>query len=264
MTDRVVPLQTIVGRARRAGLALLLPVVAACLSLDPPQPSGPLPPGGRHILFIGNSLTYTNDLPGTVAALAASVGDTVRVAAVALPNYAVIDHALGMSSAVDVIKGQSWDFVLLQQGPTTTMINRDTLIIATKALDPFIKASGGRTALFMPWPQQAQPQLFSAVRSSYQAAAQSVSGGVFVPAGEAWRAALEERPDLPLYGFDGYHPGPLGTYLAALVVYEKVTGHDARLLGGTAIAGGVTLSVPEVTVRLLQRVAHETVAKYLD
>lgn len=255
-------IRAIAAKFRKASFALTLPVVAACLSVDAPEPFTPLTPGGHQILFIGNSLTYTNDLPGTVVDLAKSVGDTIRAASVALPNYAVIDHALGLSNAVDVIKAQKWEMVLLQQGPTTTLVNRDTLIIATKALDPYVKAAGGKTAQLMTWPASSSPELFPLVRASSQAAAASVSGGVFIPAGDAWRAALEEQPDLQLYGGDGYHPAPLGTYLAALVVYEKVTGHDARLLPALARVGGATLSVPETTVRFLQRVAHETVARY--
>ena len=247
----------------RIGFALLLPAVAGCLTVIDPVPEiEPLTPGGHHVLFIGNSLTYSNDLPGTLAYLATSVGDTIRTVSVALPNFAVIDHALGLSNAVDVIKSQSWEFVVLQQGPTTTPVNRDTLIIATKALDPLVKAAGGRTAQFMTWPSSDSPQLFPAVRSTSQAAANSVAGGVFMPAGDAWRAALEEDPTIPLYGPDGYHPSPLGTYLAALVIYEKVTGHDARLLSATAAVGGATLGASELTVRFLQRIAHETVAKY--
>jgi hypothetical protein len=36
---------------------------------------------------IGNRLTYTNDLPGTLGALALSAGDTAR--SVAEPNFAI-------------------------------------------------------------------------------------------------------------------------------------------------------------------------------
>ncbi|HEX6575305.1 MAG TPA: hypothetical protein VF042_10080 [Gemmatimonadaceae bacterium] len=243
-------------------IALFAPALVACLSVEGTQEIDTLPPGGHHVLFIGNSLTYTNDLPGTVARLAASVGDTIRVAQVALPNFAVIDHALGMSNALDVIKSQQWELVVLQQGPTTTAINRDTLIIATKLLDPLVKSAGGRTAQLMAWPQSVSPQLFPLVRASSQAAANSVEGGMFIPAGEAWRVALEQDPSINLYGPDGYHPGPLGTYLAALVVYEKVTGYDARQLPGTAAVGGATLTVPETTVRFLQNVAHQVVAEF--
>jgi len=113
----------------------------------------------------------------------------------------------------------------------------------------------------MSWPTSSEPQLFNAVRLSFQAAATSVNG-VFMPAGDAWRAALEANPQIQLYGGDGYHPGPLGTYLAALVVYEKVTGHDARLLPAQAVVAGVTLSTPEATVRFLQGIAHDAVLRY--
>jgi hypothetical protein len=248
--------------ARRRTLFVLLPAVAACLSIEGPRAPATLGEGGHHVLFIGNSLTYVNDRPGTVEDLASRAGDTVRVAMVALPNFAVIDHALGQSNAVGVIKSQSWDYVILQQGPTTLGVNRDTLVIATKLLDPIVKASGGRTAQLMTWPSSDQTALFPQVRTSSQVAAQSVDGGVFIPAGDAWRAALEEDPTLPLYGPDGYHPGYLGTYLAALVVYEKVTGHDARLLPGVAYVSGANIGTPEQVVRMLQRVAHETVLRY--
>jgi hypothetical protein len=249
----------------RLALFGLFPVLAACLSLDVPGPGetdlDELPVGGHHVLFIGNSLTYFNDLPGTVAGLAQSVGDTIRAASVALPNFALIDHALGMSNANSVIKSQKWEFVILQQGPTTVLVNRDTLVLATKMFDPLVRASGGRVAELMTWPTSAEPHLFPAVRASFLAAAQSVNG-VFMPAGDAWRAALEVNPQLQLYSGDGYHPAPLGTYLAALVVYEKITGHDARLLPARAVVGGVQLNTPEETVRFLQQVAHDAVLRF--
>jgi hypothetical protein len=114
----------------------------------------------------------------------------------------------------------------------------------------------------MAWPQSISPQLFPLVLASSQAAANSVEGGVLIAAGEAWRLALERDATIPLYGPDGYHPAPLGTYLAALVIYEKVTGHDARLLPAAAVVAGATLSANETRVRLLQTVAHETAAKF--
>ena len=61
---------------------------------DPTAPVS-LPAGGHHVLFVGNSLTYTHDLPATVAAIAASAGDTIRYRTVAAPNLALIDHLNG-------------------------------------------------------------------------------------------------------------------------------------------------------------------------
>ncbi len=221
-----------------------------------------LEPGSTHrVLFIGNSLTYFNDLPGTVAQLASSVNGTVEVASVARPNFALIDHVNGESNAVEVIQNGDWDYVVLQQGPSSLDLSRDTLILATRLLDPYIRAAGGRSALLMVWPESARFEFFDEVRASYQLAAREVDG-LFLPAGEAWLGAWTLDPQLQLYGSDGYHPSELGTYLAALVVYERITGHDPRSLPAEAIVAGRKLSVPPSRVRLLQRAAHEAVVRF--
>jgi hypothetical protein len=46
--------------------------------------------------------------------------------------------------------------------------------------------------------------------------------GLLLPAGDAWHAAWAEDSGLPLYGPDGFHPSSMGTYLAALVIYEQL------------------------------------------
>src|SRR3954468_22810560 len=104
------------SRARmRAPLALvLLMSLSGCANS-----STPLGPQAQvyHVLFIGNSLTYTNDLPGTVGLLASVAGDSFEVESVAYPNYALIDHIHGPSDAVGLIRNKAWDYVVLQQGP---------------------------------------------------------------------------------------------------------------------------------------------------
>lgn len=78
---------------------------------------------------------------------------------------------------------------------------------------------------------------------------------MFVPAGEAWRVALTSHPTLGLYGPDGFHPSVPGTLLAALVIYERVSGRDVSKLNIPSGAGGVSTA----TWRVLQDVAHATV-----
>ena len=223
-----------------------------------PQPaSGP----SYRVLFIGNSLTYFNDLPATVAQLALSAGQTVEVSSVARPNFALIDHVSGKSNAVEVIQTGGWDYVVLQQGPSSLDLSRDTLVLATRLLDPYIKAAGGRSALLMVWPESTRFEFFDDVRASYQLAAQEVQG-LFLPAGEAWLGAWAEDSQLQLYGPDGYHPSELGTYLTALVVFEGVTGRDAETLPAEATVAGQRLSVSPGRVRLLQRAAHAAVVRF--
>jgi hypothetical protein len=167
-----------------------------------------------------------------------------------------------MSDAVAVIRSGSWDYVVLQQGPTSQQIGRDTLILASRMLEPDVRAAGGRIVQLMVWPAADNRAAFDGVLLSCREAARAVHG-LCLPAGEAWRRAWAIDATLPFYGPDGFHPSPVGTYLAALVVYEGLTGHDARSLPEVALVAGQTLSLSAGTVALLQQVAHETVARLL-
>jgi hypothetical protein len=239
------------------GLALLAALGCfSCLGSATSPALAPLPAGGHHVLFIGNSLTYVNDLPATVAAIAQSAGDTIRVATEAQPNLALIDHLTGGSRAVDHIAVGGWEYVVLQQGPTPRGICRDSLILWTKLFDPLIRAVGAKPALFMTWPAIDQLGIFDDVRTSFQMAAAAVNG-VFMPAGEAWRAALRVDPTLGVYGPDGFHPSPIGTFVAALEIYERITGRDPRTLPPRAFSNGREFALPEPTVRALQSAAHD-------
>ena len=124
---------------------------SACLS-NATSPSPPLVGGGRPVLFIGNSLTYVNDVPGIVQALADSAhGDSLAVETVAEPNFALIDH-WNTGAALAEINRRKWDFVVLQQGPSSVDVNRDTLRLATKLFAPSIAKAGARPVLFSAWP----------------------------------------------------------------------------------------------------------------
>jgi hypothetical protein len=216
----------------------------------------------RRVLFVGNSLTYTNDLPATVAAIARSVSDTMTLVTAAAPNLALIDHLTGGSDAVRQLKNSRWDVVVLQQGPTSSAgVCRDSLVLWTRMFDSLVRPGGGRTALFMTWPAMSQGDVWTGVRTSYQLAAHAVDG-VFLPAGEAWHIALRRHPGLPLYGPDGFHPSPMGSYLAALEIYERLSDGDARTFTPRAFDAGKPLPMSADTIRWLQQAAHEANGAY--
>src|SRR3954471_24402474 len=103
--------------ARRiAPLFLAVLASASCLGQKALEP---LPAGGIHVLFVGNSLTYVNDLPGTLASLGDMGGDTLRVASSVGPGLARVDHLNGATDALARIKQGGWKFVVRQQGPSS-------------------------------------------------------------------------------------------------------------------------------------------------
>ena len=231
--------------------------IAVLLALDPSCSAATSTerPSGLSILFIGNSLTYYNDLPAMVEHLAEAAGDSVRVGMAAQGNTAVIDHTVPGSEALARIDQDRWTHVLLQQGPTPAGICRDTLVIAAMRLAPRIRAAGGRPALFLPWARVASPQSLGPAAESATAAARAV-GGVVVPIGVAWKEALEEDPDLPLYGPDGYHPAPAGTLLAALTVYDRLAGRDVRRIPPAALARIAAVSLGSTQLEAMAAAAH--------
>jgi hypothetical protein len=207
------------------------------------------------ILFIGNSLTYVNDLPDMVRQVSEAEGSSVRVGMMAGPDLAVIDHTNGATDALAEIARGRWDIVLMQQGPTPAGICRDTLVIAVMRLAPAIRAAGGRPALFLPWARRASPQSLDWAAESATAAARAV-GGAVVPIGVAWRKALDADGDMPLYADDGYHPAPAGTLLAALTVYDRVVGSDVRDIDVGKLQAIGSTRLPADRIRTLAAAAH--------
>ncbi len=217
------------GPAWPAIFGLIAAVTATCgnnvsgpdlATFQPPVPEA------LSLLFVGNSLTYTNDLPAMVAALLEDGGHgPVDVRASAYPNYGLQDHWVTPASRGAIDAG-GWDYVVLQQGPSATE-GRPSLLEYTALFDAEIRAGGAQTALYMVWPSTARSFDFDGVSDSYATAAASVGGTLF-PAGEAWRAAWRVDETLALYGGDGFHPSVLGSYLAALAIYQRIDGAEER------------------------------------
>ena len=73
-----------------------------------------------HVLFIGNSLTYVNDLPAVFAALAEAAGRARPfVRAVTGPGLSLEDQ-WNRGDAQKAIAVGGWDYVVLQQGPSAS------------------------------------------------------------------------------------------------------------------------------------------------
>lgn len=138
-------------------------------------------------------------------------------------GFSLADH-WQKGSAQKTIAAGKWDVVVLQHGPSTLAESRDELVRDARRFNEVIRKAGARPALFMVWPLRHRQQDFDRVRGSYALAAKEVKG-IFLPAGEAWRAALRRDPTLQVYT-DDIHPTVTGSYLAALVIYQQLYGQS--------------------------------------
>ncbi|HET7470251.1 MAG TPA: hypothetical protein VFJ81_11270 [Gemmatimonadales bacterium] len=242
-------------RVRAVGLVLLLAAAASCGSTSPSR--GPDPDPDLRILFIGNSLTYVNDLPGMVRQLGASDPTRpVTVASVAFGDYSLEDH-WNRGDALTAIRQGGWDLVVLQQGPSALPESRANLIEWTGRFAGEIRKVGARPAVYMVWPGLARPAAWDSVTDSYAAAA-AAAHAVLFPAGEALRSAHATDPGMPLFDADGFHPLPLGSFGVALVIYAVAA--DVSPTGLAARAG--VASYPPVQVTALESSAADAIARF--
>ena len=114
-----------------------------------------------------------------------------------------------------------WNVVIMQQGPSALPESQVDLRLWAGRFADEARAVGTRPALLTVWPENYRRAALSDVIVSYRSAAEAAGAQLF-PAGEAWHAAWDCNARLPLDGPDGFHPSPLGTYAAALVVYGRL------------------------------------------
>jgi hypothetical protein len=244
-------------RATATALCLVLAGTPSCAGSDVTAPAQN-PPSlgtGARVLFIGNSLTQSNDLPGMVRAMSAAAGLDWDIDAQLVGGASLEDH-WNRGFVQQRIQSGNWDAVVLQQGPSSLPESRANLRQYVGEFDVLIRAAGGRSALYMVWPDHTRISFFDRVRDSYALAASDVSGW-FLPAGEAWRAAWRDEPSLELYGGDGFHPTAAGSYAAALTIFAGLSGRSPAGLPAPA-------TVDAVTAERLQRAAVEALEAYED
>lgn len=232
---------------------LLSLALVACLgNSSAPHLSG----SGAPILFIGNSHTYVNDLPGILQALADSAGgETIATMSIANANYALIDH-WNDGVARTEIEERSWRFVVMQQGWTPAGVCQDTLRLAVQRFSESIRRAGGTPAVLEVWAPASRPGQFTGTIESYRLAAQDVSGLLF-PAAEAWLEVQNREPAYPLYG-DDIHANEAGSYLAALVMYTRIFNRSpVGLPAVLRTRSGVTITLPADVALVLQQVAAD-------
>jgi hypothetical protein len=210
---------------------------------------------GLRLLFVGNSLTYTNDLPQMLGKLLEWGG--VQVAKIeweARPDFGLPDHWTSKTTRKAIETGH-WDYVILQQGPSATE-GRPYLLEYTTLFAEVIRSAGARPAMYMVWPSSQRLRDFPGVADSYRTAA-SENDALLLPVGEAWIAAWKHDSEIRLYGRDGFHPSRLGTYLAALVMFEQFSERDPRTLPARIPGYRKDEELPEALAEVLQQAASE-------
>jgi len=201
-----------------------------------------------RMLFIGNSFTTRNDLPGLLSAIAeAGACATIESRVIAAGGASLRRH--WNAGAADTISDGKWDYVLFQEQSRLPIKNGKRFHENVREFVPVMKESGATMVLFMTWARKHEPENQKLLIDSYNSIGKELAATV-VPVGSAWREMLEKHHTPELYAEDGSHPTLAGSYLAACVFYTTLFDGDLKDLE-TEVGG---LSHEER--RLLQQIAR--------
>jgi hypothetical protein len=187
-----------------------------------------------QILFIGNSFTARNDLPGLIAGLAAARGKSIRHRLISAGGASLRAH-WNAGTARKAINDGPYDLVVLQEQSTLPVKNAKRMRENVQLFDEAIRAAGAKTVLYMTWARRHEPEAQQAITDAYTSIGQEL-GATVVPVGVAWQSFLRKYDQPALHDRDQSHPTLAGSYLAACVFLtvlfnENPVGIDSAVAG---------------------------------
>jgi len=202
------------------------------------------------VLFIGNSFTARNDLPGLIAQLAAARGKNLEHRLISAGGASLRTHWNG-GEAPKAIQECRYDRVVLQEQSTLPLKNAGRMHENIRLFDEVIRAAGAKTTLYMTWARRNAPESQQVISDAYASIGRELEATV-VPVGLAWQRFLGKYDHPVLHDKDQSHPTLAGSYLSACVFLailfeESPVGIQAEVTG-----------LSEKDVALLQKIAWRT------
>jgi hypothetical protein len=174
-----------------------------------------MPLAAINILFIGNSFTQRNDLPGLLAEMAAERNVCIHHELISRGGASLRTHWNSGRAAQTIAEG-GFDYVVLQEQSTLPVKNDKRMAENVRLFDEIIKQSGCKTVLYMTWARQHAPQSQKAITDAYTSIAKEF-GAILIPVGATWQKFIAKNDRPLLYDRDQSHPSFAGTYFAACV-----------------------------------------------
>lgn len=202
-----------------------------------------------RILMVGNSLTYTNNIPGLLQAMCVGSGIDATVDSVTVGGYSLTQYAFPSNDweqsihqrLMSKLQNETWDYVILQGMREEPLWKETTMRQAVGTLYPLIQKSGAQMVLYMTWAADFRTagydmdQVQAKVSDVYCSLARQYSCAL-APSGIAFARERKFYPDYDLYASqsDRVHPNLSGSYLSACCIYATLFGKNPENLSYTA------------------------------
>ena len=172
-----------------------------------------------RILFIGNSHTYFNDMPATVAAMAREEGFACEVTMIAHGGWFLEQHVQEPDVRFNILYGH-YDYVVLQEhshpfGP------EEKFFEAVRKLNEWIREAESKPVIYMTWAKKDEEQEQARMTSVHEQVAHEI-GALVAPVGKYWWDYRRSWPDMEMYYEDGAHASSHGSHFAAKYIWETI------------------------------------------
>lgn len=234
---------------------LLLPLMIGVATFAMPVHAQDLPAGREiRVLLVGNSLTYTNNLPALLRAVGASQGTRITTETYAAPGGSLAER-WDDGHVGEALRMRKFDVVVLQEmgGQVACLASASqqrkapcaASVQAHQGLAKLADAAGAKTLLMTTWARDERSQ--ARINLGMRQLAKITGAAVFDAAG-AVASLRKANPDARPYP-DGTHPSTMASLMMAVALYRQVTGNtpEARDLRINATLLPVNAAVSPVT-----------------
>lgn len=222
------------------------------------------------VLFIGNSITYFNDMPDTFEDIANSLNDSTEITKYTPGGTGFVDHATDPNVFANFRQGD-WDYIVLQPGsnesPGYSYPIEETLERARILLDSIYKYNPCCSVLFYEisygvWGNSPEDlETYNSTMSLIKYNLEYLSDSTnlfFAPVGEAFRTKWNSNLNDILWGSYGdIHPNAKGSYIAACTFYSSIFQKPCQ-------ATDIISSLSEQTADSIQHLCDSIVLNHLS
>ena len=225
----------------------------------------------KNVLFIGNSYTYVNDLPGMIKGISLSFGDTM-ISSQSTSGGSSLNVHTTHPTTLSLLGQGGWDNVIIQAQSQEPSFSPGQVASQTYPYAKILVDSARAQSIcvepvfYMTWgrkngdasncgvnpPVCTYAGMQQRLKESYLEMADSNKAAA-APVGMAWNNARNNFPLIELYALDGSHPSLHGSYLTACVFYATL--YQKTPIGSTYIPSGINA----IDALNLQTVASYTV-----
>lgn len=225
----------------------------------------------KRALFLGNSYTYSNNMPQIVQLIALSVGDSLEYDLEA-PGGTTLAYHYTSGTTRQKLELGNWDYVTLQDQslrPAWEIYS----YAAGSLVDSLCKELNPCTTVlfYMTWGRKNGSSwttswpytgtylgMDSVLQSRYRIMAQMNNSEVS-PVGAVWRYIREHYPDIELYQPDESHPSFLGSYAVGMCFYTSIFRKDPTPVTKNYMIPDSTAAKIKLAVKL---VVYDSLAKW--